>query len=224
MNEIIERLKKAVAEDDAAALGQLLQEHPEMKARINQPLATFDAPVIIQARSRKMLDLLLDSGADINAKSSWWAGGFGLLHVAEPALATYAIERGAVVDVHAAARLNLMDRLRNLILADPELVNSRGGDGQTPLHFAATIEVAEYLLDHGAQIDAWDVDHESTPAQYMVRERQEVVRYLLQRGCKTDLLMASAVGDADLVRKTHRVLPLLAVAGHRCVAAGRRRS
>ncbi|MGH9592580.1 MAG: ankyrin repeat domain-containing protein, partial [Bryobacteraceae bacterium] len=80
-------------------------------------------------------------------------------------------------------------------------VHARGGDGQTPLHFASTIEIAEYLLAHGADIDARDIDHESTPAQYMVRDRQQIARYLVSRGCQTDILMAAALGDLDLVRK-----------------------
>ena len=29
-----------------------------------------------------------------------------------------------------------------------------------------------FLIDHGAEIDALDVDHESTPAQYMLRVEQ----------------------------------------------------
>jgi hypothetical protein len=45
------------------------------------------------------------------------------------------------------------------------------------------------------------VDHESTPAQYMVGDRQELVRYLIARGCRTDILMAAAIGDVDLVRR-----------------------
>src|SRR6185503_8559690 len=84
--------------------------------------------------------------------------------------------------------------------ADPELVHARGGDGQTPLHFAATLEIAEYLLDQGADIDARDVDHESTPAQYMTEDRQEIARYLVRRGCHTDILMATALGDEQVVR------------------------
>src|SRR5262245_19041436 len=191
----MELFKKAFAEDDADLFRRLLERHPDLKAKINEPVAAFDAPVITRVRSREMLEVLLAAGADINAKSRWWAGGFGLLHGASPELATYAIERGAVVDVHAAARLGLTAKLHELIETDPGLVNARGGDGQTPLHFASTIEVAECLLDHGAPIDARDVDHESTPAQYMVRDRQAVLRYLIQRGCKTDLLMAAALGD-----------------------------
>lgn len=77
----------------------------------------------------------------------------------------------------------------------------RGGDGQTPLHFASTVGIAEYLLDHGAEIDIRDIDHESTPAQYMVGKRPEVARYLVGRGCRTDILMAAALGDLDLIRR-----------------------
>jgi ankyrin repeat protein len=201
MGDPMETFKKAFKEQDAALFRQLLERHPEMKAKINEPVEAFDAPVITRVRTREMLEVLLEAGADINAKSRWWAGGFGLLHGAEPDLAAYAIQRGAVVDVHAAARLGLMDRLRGLVVADPELVHARGGDGQTPLHFASTVEIADYLLEHGADIDARDVDHESTPAQYMVRDRQEIARYLVRRGCRTDILMAAALGDATLVRR-----------------------
>jgi hypothetical protein len=64
------------------------------------------------------------------------------------------------VDIHAAARLGMLDRVRELIAADRESVHARGGDGQTPLHFASTVDIAAYLLDQGAEIDARDVDHE----------------------------------------------------------------
>ncbi len=92
-------------------------------------------------------------------------------------------------------------RSKPLLVRAPALVHARGGDGQTPLHFASTVEVAQLLIDRGADIDARDVDHESTPAQYMVRDRQDVARYLVARGCRTDILMAAALGDLDLVRQ-----------------------
>ncbi len=197
----VEELKQAIRADDAGRARELLERDEELRARINDPLGPFDSPLVTSARSREMLDVLLDQGADINAKSQWWAGGFSILHSAEPDLAAYAIERGAIVDVHAAARLGLLDRLRELVERDPQLVHSRGGDGQTPLHFARTVEIADYLLDHGADINARNIDHESTPAQYMLADRLDVARYLVQRGCETDLLLASAVGDLDRVRK-----------------------
>jgi ankyrin repeat protein len=199
--DIIEEAKAAFCRDDAGVVRELLEQYPALKAMINEPIGGFDSPAILGVKSREMLDVLLAAGADIDAKSRWWAGGFGLLHSASPELAAYAIERGASVDVHAAARLGLIDKLRELICADPGLVHARGGDGQTPLHFASTVEIAAYLLDQGALIDARDVDHESTPAQYMVRDRQEVARYLVGRGCWCDLLMAAALGERDLVVK-----------------------
>jgi len=199
--EAIEQIKQAFHRDDAPAVRELLDRNPALKARIDEPVGGLDSPAILNVRSPQMLDVLLDAGADINARSRWWAGGFGLLHSADPKLAAYAVQRGAIVDVHAAARLGLFDRLKELITADPALVHARGGDGQTPLHFASTVEIANYLLDHGADIDARDVDHESTPAQYMIRSRQPVARFLVSRGCTTDLLMAAALGDLDLARK-----------------------
>ena len=108
----------------------------------------------VQRNNREMIDALLDAGADINARTKWWAGSFGVLDLSTPELSAYLIERGASVDVHAAARLGMLDRLNELVAADPSLVHARGGDGQTPLHFAATIEIAAYLLDHGADINA----------------------------------------------------------------------
>ena len=205
----------AVQANDPAALARVLATHPELKAKINDPLPHFGfgSPAllcVVQRGSREMVDVLLEAGADINARSDWWAGSFGVLDTAAPELAAYLIERGATVDAHAAARLGLFDKLRELVAANPGLVHARGGDGQTPLHFASSIEIARYLLEQGADIDARDIDHESTPAQYMLqptghgphpaRERLPITRYLVSRGCHTDILMAAALGDIELVR------------------------
>ncbi len=164
----------------------------------------------MQRSDRATIDVLLQAGADIRKRTDWWAGGFGVLDDCDPSLVDFLVERGAVIDAHAAARLGMMPKLRELVAADPSVVHAKGGDGQTPLHFASTVEVAEFLLANGAEIDARDVDHESTPAQYMLRvdqkrhypkDRQDVARYLVSRGCRTDLLMAAALGDMDLVRR-----------------------
>jgi hypothetical protein len=197
---LIEQLKQAFRSDDAVRVRDLITRHSELKPLINEPIGPFETPAIANARSRAMINVLLDAGADINAKSHWWAGGFTLLDSASPELAAYAIERGAVLTAHAAARLGMIEPLRELVSANPEVVRERGGDGQTPLHFACNVAIGEYLLDHGAEIDARDIDHESTPAQYMVRDRQDVARFLIARGCKTDILMAAALGDLELVR------------------------
>ena len=199
--EAVKLVRQALRDDNVDEFRRIIARYSWLKNNINDPIADFDSPIVTRARSNAMLDALLEAGADINARSEFWAGGFGLLDTANPELAMHAIRHGATLTVHAAARLGLLEKLKELIEADPQLVRAPGGDGQTPLHFASTIEIAEYLLDRGADIDARDVDHESTPAQYMVKSRQDIARYLIRRGCKTDILMAAALGDVALATK-----------------------
>ncbi len=149
---------------------------------------------------RVMVDLLLEHGADINARSDWWAGGFGVLPNDDRQMSAFLITRGALVDVHAAAALGDLDRLRELLDADPDRVHARGGDGQLPLHYADTPEVAALLLERGARIDARDIDHESTAAQWQATRRPAVARYLAERGAQSDVFMTIAIGDPERVR------------------------
>jgi ankyrin repeat protein len=210
-----EALKAAVCDSDAARVTDLLKKHPELRARIDDPLPDYGFGqqalfAAVQRSDRATIDVLLEAGADIQKRTEWWAGGFGVLDDCDPSLVEFLVERGAVLDAHSAARLGMLPKLRELVAADPGVVHARGGDGQTPLHFASTVEVAEFLLESGAEIDARDVDHESTPAQYMLRvdqrrhypkDRQDVARYLVSRGCRTDILMATALGERELVRQ-----------------------
>ncbi len=210
-----ELLRDAIVASDAARVEELLNGYPELRPKIDEPLPDYGFGqhamfAAVQRSDRATIEVLLRYGADIRKRTDWWAGGFGVLDDCHPSLADFLIERGAVLDAHSAARLERVSELRKFIAADPDVVHARGGDGQTPLHYAATIEIAELLLASGADLDARDVDHESTAAQYMLRvmqrrhfakDRRDVARYLVSRGCKTDILMASALGDAALVRR-----------------------
>jgi hypothetical protein len=211
----VEALKAAVCDNDAPRVRQILDRYLELRESIDDPLPNYGFGqhalfAAVQRSDRATIDVLLRAGADIRKRTEWWAGGFGVLDDCDPSLADFLIERGAMIDAHSASRLGMMPKLRELATADAALIHARGGDGQTPLHFASTVEVARFLLENGADIDARDVDHESTPAQYMLRvqqkrhyprDRQEVARYLVSRGCRTDILMATALGDMDLVRR-----------------------
>src|SRR5262245_14126130 len=205
LDDALSALDRAVCANDAARVRAALEQYPALKSHLDAPLPSgaFGATPLLAAvhrGNRDMVDVLLRAGADVNTRSHWWAGSFGVLDD-DHGLAPFLIERGAIVDAHAAARLGMLDRLDALVSANPDLVHARGGDGQTPLHFASSIPIAQYLLDRGANIDARDVDHESTPAQWMVRDRQEVARHLVERGCRTDLLMTAALGDGARVRR-----------------------
>jgi ankyrin repeat protein len=197
----LEEFVSAVLGGDVARTRALLAD-PGVKARVNDSLPGFhfDGTALLAAAHQNnapLIDLLLAHGADINQKSRWWAGGFGVLD-RDDADVAFLTARGARVDAYAAARHGMLDTLRDLIARNPALVRERFGDGDTPLHVAKTVAIASFLLDHGAAIDMPDVDHEGTPAQHAVRDRQDVTRFLLSRGAQPDLLMAAALGDDAL--------------------------
>lgn len=203
-----ESLAAAIKANDAAAVARVLEEHPKLKARIDEPnsCGAFGQTALlaaVQRQNREMVDVLLRAGANINQKSHWWAGGFHALDDAwqTPWMASFLIGRGAVPEIHHVVRLGMLEEVRRMLSDTPALVHARGGDGQLPLHFAQTVEMAEFLLDRGADINARDVDHESTAAQWMVRDRPEVARALVKRGGAADILMASALGELAIVTR-----------------------
>ena len=203
----------AVREGDAQRGRELLETNPEVRARINEPRFDFDSPAILQARRNlPLVDVLLAHGADINARSTWWAGGFGIL---ESDLtmeeATPLIERGARITPWAAAGLGLYDEVKSILEANPGAVNERGGDGKTTLHCAATQAIAALLLDHGADLRARDVDHASTPLQYRIAD-EEFSRFLVSRGAEADVFAAARLGDRGLVERNLRENPQCAEA------------
>jgi ankyrin repeat protein len=210
-----ESLMAAIRAMNADKAAGVLRDHPELRAQLNAPIESRsgDATPLLEAvmrSDRQTIDVLLQAGADIHARGHHWSGGLSVLDECAPDMAAFLIERGAVLDAHAGARLAMLPELQRLVEANPGVVSARGARGQTPLHFASTVEIAEYLLAHGAEIDARDLQHESTPAQHMLRvlqgryyrhDRQPVARFLVARGCRTDILMAAALGDLDLVRR-----------------------
>ena len=122
-----------------------------------------------------MIDVLLDAGADINARSHWWAGSFGVLDSADPELVPFLIERGAHVDAHAAARLGMLDRLRDAGVGRsrrrarprrrrPDAAPLRGDRRRSRTSSSSMARTSTRV----------DIDHESTPAQWMIRDRQDV--------------------------------------------------
>ncbi len=200
----MEALAAALKTRQAAPVAEVLSRFPSVKARLNEPVpgGAFGATpliVAVQQANHALVDVLLAAGANINQRSHWWAGGFHVLED-DHGLADFLIARGASLDTKSAAQLGRMDDLAALVAVNAQSVHMRAGDGQTPLHVAPTVAIAEFLLKQGADIDARDVDHESTPAQYLVRSHPDVARFLVERGAHTDILMAAALGDLERVR------------------------
>ena len=191
---------------DAAAVRRLFETHQELRERINAAAFPFNTPALVAcANDVAMVEVLLEFGADPNKRSEWWAGGFHALHSATGAAADRLIAAGAIPDACAAAHLDRADMLAQMLAEQPERVHERGGDGQTPLHFARSRAVVDLLLAAGADIDARDVDHRATAAEWMLDQARDagrygLARYLVERGASADIFLAAALGLTDTVR------------------------
>lgn len=196
----LEQFKHAVHAGDAKAVRALLERHAEVRESLDAPVFSFGAPALVAVSDEHVdvIDVLLAFGADPNRRSTWWAGGFHPLYSATGAAAERLMAAGAIPDACAAANLDRPDLLAAILAEDPARVHERGGDGQTPLHFARSRRVIDLLLAAGADPDARDVDHRSTPAQWMLGDgdgaRTELARYLVERGASADIFLAAALG------------------------------
>ncbi len=187
-------LIRALESDDVATIDALVREHPGL---LNAPNLR---PAITTARSVTTAEWLLRLGADVEAVAKWWARGLYTREVVQD-VGRLLVERGASLTVHAAAGLGLIDRLGDMLATDPSLIDAKGGDGCTPLHFSRDVATAELLLKRGARVDARDEDHESTPAQWLVGDAPDVARFLLERGATPDIFVAAALGDRGLAEE-----------------------
>jgi hypothetical protein len=227
----LERFKRAVRDGDAKAVRALLERSEEVRSNIDAPMFGFDSPALVAVSSEHVdvIDVLLAFGADPNRKSSWWAGGFHPLYGARGVAAEHLMAAGAIPDACAAANLDRIDLLTAMLAEDPTRVHERGGDGKTPLHFARSRQVADLLLETGADLDARDIDHRSTPAQWMLGDspdstQLEVARHLVDRGAAVDIFLAAALGLTEQARAMLQSDPsLLALRTSRATTASGRR-
>lgn len=196
-----QQFKTLVERGDAAVLRDALARDRTLRAVINEPIFAFDSTAL-GARNQHLdlVGVLLDFGADPNRKSGWWAGGFHPLYNAPPVVAERLLAAGAIADACAASSMDRIDLMRQILRDDPARVHERGGDGQMPLHFARSRAMADLLIDAGADLDARDIDHRSTAAEWMVGDRRDLARYLVERGAIADIFLAAALGLSDRVR------------------------
>ena len=88
------------------------------------------------------------------------------------------------LDVVRAVQLGVFSRARQLVFQDAGLVRKADGKGITLLHWAAVNnrkDVAVFLIEHGAEIDAIGGDAKSTPLQWAVKSGFLLMVSLLMR-------------------------------------------
>jgi ankyrin repeat protein len=197
----IKTFRDAVSHGDVSTVRRLLGL-PHVKEQVNTPMFEFgQRPAHVAAKDAPMLEALIAAGADLNLKSEWENGPYTVLDNASEETARFLVSRGVKLTPNAAARLGWIDELRQLLAAEPALVHARGGDGQQPLHEAATVAIADLLLDRGADVNARCIDHKSTPAQYALAKRPAICRRLLERGAGADIFMPARLGDVALATR-----------------------
>lgn len=197
---LAQRWIQANNQQDVEEVRELLAAEPELQKIINEPWCHFDSPPIVTAKSSKPhVELLLQHGADINARSEWWAGSFGILDGVDRQTFEFLVGLGAHPNLYNFAQQGLLDQV-NSCLDDAASANQRFGDGQTALHVSGSVEVIDTLLRHGADPDLRCHDHSATPAQYLVTQ-PELCRRLLEQGATPDIFIAAALDDIGLARK-----------------------
>jgi ankyrin repeat protein len=206
--DAVAQFRRAIETRDAERVRALLRQHSAVRTVIDVPLFSFGSPALTHIAGDDdpaVVDVLLAFGADPNRRSDWWPGPWHALHSARGVVADRLLAAGAVPDACAAAHLDRIDLLHDMLGADPTRVHERGGDGQTPLHFAMSRDVVDLLLDYGADLDARDIDHRGTPAQWMLAGkrnagRYELAGYLMERGATADIFLAAALGLTSRLR------------------------
>ena len=175
--EQADRMARAVQFDDLAQVKKLLQEgiSPNLLVRGGNPITVY----AVRENSRTTLDYLL------TLKN---------LDVDQPNLSGENV-------LMMASLYGLLPEVKTLIDKRAATINK---SGWTPLHYACTnghLQIAEFLLDKGAQVNALS-DSDTTPLMMAVRSGNiQLVRLLLDRGA--DLRIRnhqgfSAIDVADL--------------------------
>lgn len=190
----LKQVEPLLRSGDVEAVRRLLAEHKPSSDVLNQGMFAFGMPPLAACGNVETAQLLIAEGADPKSAGEWWQAGFGVRTVAQD-VASFLIQQGAPLSPHAASALGLPDELAAMIQEQPQVVHAKGGDGATPLHFARCVTIADLLIDAGAELDAIDDDHHSTPLQWLVGDAPEVARRLLERGAEPDVFTLAALGE-----------------------------
>lgn len=201
----IRQMLVAAAENDIDTVRQLIARDPALvRGRGPHPYWGGEPNALEVAIEWGNLDVicaLLDAGAEPNETSPKYGNWPPLLLAIHRGrlrghthIAPYLIERGAHVDLIAAAGLGLLDRLPAF-----QDVNVRGPNHSTALHWATNVEVVEWLRARGADPDARD-QHGNPPERSAAGDRPDVARSLLRaKGTDADIHLAAAMGDVERV-------------------------
>ena len=177
----------AVETDDLARARYLISMGWDVQGKASGIKQYGGLPAIHFVRSRAMLELLLQAGADINQQS---VIGYTALH--------------------EAVRRNESKTVQALLQAGAS-VNLSSNDGWTPLHIAAQqnrIEIIKALIDNGADVNVRIAD-KRTPLHVSalsnnIQDKAEAFRLLIQAGADVDAQDKSGQTPLQYVSRLER--------------------
>lgn len=170
----------------------LLAAGADVNARVSGPHGETPLHWAASSDDVAVLDVLVDSGANIEADGAVIGGGTPIADAAafgQWKAAQRLIERGAKTNLWQSAALGLMDRVRDQMNHDPRPTEDDITNAFWCACHGGQREAAEYLLDRGANMN-W-IGHDNLTALDTARrsEAHEVAAWLVSRGAKsaTDL-------------------------------------
>ncbi len=204
MPKPLDELFAASRAGDAVAAWRVLERAPEL-ARVTGPHPIWGGEptalhLAVENGRTDVASMLLKLGADPNHPSDMYDGWSPLLIAAgrqSRPLVELLLAHGARVDAWEAAALGDLARLSAIVDESPAIVREHRANDAPPLHFAATVETAQLLIDRGAPLDAVD-KYGSTAARsaaYGRRTRRTVARFLVERTGERDPWMLAALDD-----------------------------
>jgi hypothetical protein len=172
-----------------ATVALLVEAGADVNARFRGPHAETPLHWAASSNDVQVLDALLDAGADIDVDGGVIGGGTPLADArafAQWEAARRLVERGAGTTIEDAATLGLMDRLETYFKGDtppsPDEINRafwgacHGGQQHA----------AEYLLDHGADLNWTPPWEDLTPLDAATRSNAgDLAQWLGRRGAKS---------------------------------------
>jgi ankyrin repeat protein len=168
-----------------AVVAELVRAGADVDARFRGPHTETPLHWAASSNDVAVLDALLDAGADIEAPGAVIGGGSPLADArafGNREAALRLVERGAHVDLMAAATLGLMDRLEEAAAEASPSDLSRALWGAC---HGAQRDAAQFLLDRGADPD-WVADWEPMTALDAARRSgaNELSAWLAGRGAR----------------------------------------
>lgn len=194
---------------DRVAAARVLAGSPEL-ARVTGPHPIWGGEptalhVAVENGRADVAALLLETGADPNHPSDMYDGWTPMLIAASresAELVDLLRTHGARIGAWEASALGNVAALAAIVSENPPVVRERRANEAPPLHFAATVAIAEFLVAHGADLDALD-KHGATAARaaaYGRRTRRPVANFLMERSGEADAWLFAALDDADSLR------------------------